>query len=182
MSADGYTLAEMLAALAILGLAFGGLAEGARALAQMQSRAVAVAGEATSDVTVQLRLQQVVSGAGPFFSDGRGGLRGDARRVDLQCGAQPCSARVEERGGRFSLVTAVGARERRILLAGPASFSFVDQDGFAAEWPTERLRPTRLRDLLLRSDQAGTVLATARLWNEEPQGCVFDAIAQGCRS
>lgn len=185
MSDDGYTLAEMLAALAILGLAFGGLTEGARVIGQLQTKAAGVARTTADDRKAQSALETLVAGRGPFISDGRGGFQGTPSGFAFDCEAGRCGAQIATARGRTWLVIQRGGQQQQVPInASDAVFAYADSGGSSANWPSAEPRPIALTTVLLRagSTDGQRPLAAARIWIEEPAACVFDAIAQGCRA
>jgi prepilin-type N-terminal cleavage/methylation domain-containing protein len=183
MSADGYTLTEMLAALAILGLAFGGLTEGARVIGATQARTLTLARRAEAGRGAQAALERTLEGQGPFVSDGRGGFNGAPTAFSFDCQAGRCGAQILPGEGHDWLIVREGSRQSRSALpASGGAFAFVDAFGRSPVWPANPPRPTRLTSVLVEGPQDARVLAAAHLWTEEPRDCVFDAIAQGCRS
>ena len=184
MSEAGYTLAEMLAALAILGLTVAGLTEGTRVIGRLQAKATGAAQAAAADRRAETALDGLMAGQGPFVSDGRGDLRGDTSSFEFGCGAGRCGAAiVKDRGRTWLVVHRGGQRQRTALAAEGATFSYADSEGSASLWPSGSPRPQVLTAVLLRASERGgdRTLAAAHLWIEEPRNCVFDAIAQGCR-
>ncbi len=185
MSEAGYTLAEMLAALAILGLTVAGLTEGTRVIGRLQAKATGAAQAAAADRRAEMALDGLMAGQGPFVSDGRGDLRGDASSFAFGCGAGRCGAAIVKDQGRTWLVVHQGGQQHRTALAAQgAAFSYADSEGSASFWPSGSPRPRSLTAVLLQTTGRGgeRSLAAAHLWIEEPRNCVFDAIAQGCRS
>ncbi|HEX7761128.1 MAG TPA: prepilin-type N-terminal cleavage/methylation domain-containing protein [Caulobacteraceae bacterium] len=185
MNDDGYTLAEMLAALAILGLAFGGLTQGARVIGQLQTKAAATARTTADDRRAQAALESLMARRGPFTSDGRGAFQGTASGFTFDCEAGRCGVEVVKAQDRAWLVIHQGGQQQRIVLSAPnAAFAYVDATGSSPIWPNAQARPTALTTVLLQGAGPGgsRPLAAARVWVEEPANCVFDAIAQGCRA
>ena len=185
MSEAGFTLAEMLAALAILGLTVAGLTDGTRVIGRLQAKATGAAQAAAADRRAEAALDSLLSGQGPFVSDGRGDLRGDASSFAFDCAAGRCGAAIVKDQDRAWLVVHRGGQQHRTVLAAPgAAFSYADSEGSASLWPSGSPRPQALTAVLLRASERGgeRTLAAAHLWIEEPRNCVFDAIAQGCRS
>jgi len=69
MNDHGYTLAEMLAALLIIGLAMAGLTQAVRVLGLLQSSATRAAGEQRALRRVEVDFVGLLDGHGPFRSD-----------------------------------------------------------------------------------------------------------------
>lgn len=185
MSDDGYTLAEVLAALVILGLAFGGLAEGARVIGGMQTAATRDAHGAAAERSADEALGRLVEQHGPFISDGRGGFTGLPTNFSFDCdNGSRCGAEVTTNLDGAWLTVLQDAARRRIRLPSDAAprFSYIDANGASPQWPVTEGRPRTLKAIVLQSHSEPTAsLAVARLWVDESANCVFDSIAQDCR-
>jgi prepilin-type N-terminal cleavage/methylation domain-containing protein len=184
MNDEGYTLVEMLVALAIISLAFGGLVESGRLVGRLQSNALHSAHELASDATASRALRDVLQDAGPFLSDGVGGFVGDASRFSFDCGAAArCGARIELGRRGVRLVT---FEDNRVLaqaaVPDAAAFRYIDDVGDATAWPLPDRKVSPLRDIALFGDRNGRdALASIKLPADEPLGCVFDVVSQICR-
>lgn len=182
MSDDGYTLAEALAALAILGLAIGGLGLVVSLIARQQLTALRLhdrlaetraADRALYDLTVDVDLR---------------GLTGDAGGLSFPCGAATCGATLRPVGRRTWLILRVpSGASRRLRLGEPdVRFGYVGVGGAVDAWPqpapvgqTAAMEP--LRAIVLRTREDAIPLAVTRSWRREPRDCQFDAIAGACR-
>jgi len=181
MSDDGYTLAEMLAALAILGMAMGGLGLVTSLIARQQL--------AAHRVSIRLAEERAADHAlGLWLADqDPASLSGDDRRLSAACGPATCTARLEADKSRTVLILqGRSGAARRLRLRQPGlRFGYSDDLGQVAAWPrpgdgeggTKTLAP---RAIVLTA-ASNAPLALARVWPREPRDCQFDAIAGACR-
>lgn len=179
MTDDGYTLAEMLAALAILGMALGGLGLVTSLIARQQLASNRVSTRLIEDRAVDRAL-------GLWLADQDATtLSGDDRRLSGTCGPATCTARLDaDRRRTVLILQARSGSARRLRLRQPhVRFGYRDSRGEVAAWP----RPDEgdAQDLAPRAivlaGTNGAPLAVARVWPREPRDCQFDAIAGACR-
>jgi hypothetical protein len=188
MSQAGYTLAETLAALLIIGLAFGGLTEGMRVIGMVQSGAARTTSDATRRWAAQDALIRLLDQKGPFRSDDAKRFVGDRSGFSFDCGqSQPCGARIATSGGETRLTVADAGGETSVVSLAPVSsarFAYDDKKALAETWPPAPGERRLLRSVILvgQSPFGEVPLVTARLWREQEVGCQFDPIAQDCRS
>ncbi len=186
MNDDGYTLAEMLAALAILGLAIGGLGLVVSLIARQQLTAMHLQNRLTDARAADRALTTLVAdelAAGADLRD----LRGDAGGLWFACGTATCAARLTPDGRRTMLLLRdrSGAGRRLRLRAPNLRFSYVGASGSVEGWPAPP-RPGDIaqeqapRAIILRSVAAP--LAVTPIWRREPRDCQYDAIAGACRA
>jgi hypothetical protein len=182
---DGYTLAEALAALAILGLALGGLGLVVSLIARQQLTALHLHDRLTDARAADRALATLVTGELAAGADLRD-LRGDAGGLWFACGTVTCAARLTPDGRRTLLLLRdrSGAGRRLRLRAQNLRFSYVGALGAVDGWPA----PARPGDgaqapstIILRSTAAAP-LAVTRVWRREPRDCQYDAIAGACRT
>jgi prepilin-type N-terminal cleavage/methylation domain-containing protein len=185
---DGYTLLEVLVALAMLSLAVTGFSRALEVLAKWQR-----ATEATTVATAQPRRAQVlmeraIDTLGPFRSDHPEGFSGDARGFRFACGgASACSMHVSTDGSGAVAVGVTGADGSSRLLplgeAGPAHFVYRGSETVADTWPPASggLQVLRSISLVGQGSEAWRPILVARLWKEQPADCLFDAVMQDCR-
>ena len=187
MSQAGYTLVEMLAALAIVGLAMTGAAESAHALKVLQDGAVSDLGRDAGLVQARRALERLVAGEGPFRENDPARFVGDARKLRFECGAsEPCTGellatrdeiwlKIRDRHGWSGQVLLPGLQNARFLYA--------DVDGTGRVWPTGIQGRADLTEVILATDLAqGTKpVAVARLWNQQQVRCDYDPIIVDCR-
>lgn len=190
MNDDGYTLAEMLAALAILGLAIGGLGLVVSLISRQQWTAQRLhdrlADARAADRALDVLFANELA-AGANLRD----LQGDTEGLSFTCGTARCAAQLRSDGKRTLLLlrdrSGVGRRLR--LRARNLRFSYVGASGASDGWPAPRLGDTppddskksAPRTIILRSDAAAP-LAVARIEAREPRDCRYDTIAAACRA
>lgn len=185
MSDAGYTLAETLAALAVLSLAVGGLTAAAQGLAQRQRLVADTLLDAEGPRAAQAALERLLETAGPFRSHEPDRFRGAARRLQFDCGApEPCAAElVDATGGQALRLTSPGQVRTLALRRAGLRFRYRGSEGPADAWPPAAARRQALRSVALVAGDApgGLALAEARVWAEQPLACQFDVILQDCR-
>lgn len=188
MSQAGYTLAETLAALLIIGLAFAGLTEGVRVIGLFQTATARTTKDVAALWTSQNALDQLLRRQGPFRSDDPKRLVGDKTGFSFDCGAKsPCGARLMA-NGHEPLLRVVDSGGEVAVTSLPnvdsASFAYSDSGQVNANWPPSPGERRLLKSIFLVGHSAlGDVpLATARLWREQEVDCHFDPIAQDCRT
>ena len=183
MSDDGYTLAEMLAALAMLGMAMGGLGLVASLIARQQLASnrihVRLIDDRAADRALTLWLDQ---------QDART-LSGDAHVLSATCGESACEARLKVDKQRTVLVLSgrSGPTRRLRLRQRDVRFGYVDSKGEVAAWPRADVSEVKAEEAILRAVRltasgATAPLAVARIWPREPRDCQFDAIIGACRT
>ncbi len=186
MSEDGYTLVEMLAALAIIGFALSGLLESLNAIRLTQAGAARGVNDAQSLARARRDLGRLFQGQGPFRSDDKAGLTGDAGALAFACGKGRCTARLVADG-----------KDSRMMLAGPegwtdtaplpgvaaARFVYVDAKGQIDAWPPVDQHRRMLGSVAVLAGPGGDAAAVAstRMWLDEAPDCQFDPIAEDCR-
>jgi prepilin-type N-terminal cleavage/methylation domain-containing protein len=184
---QGYTLVEMLAAMAILGLAIGGLAESVHAIGRAQAHAAAALREDQALGQARRSLERLLAAAGPFRADDPDAFDGGGRQLSFACGQARCAARLN--GSVLRVRGEAGAGADVPLPEGRrARFLYVDSRGRTSEaWPSPdpaRLdRPSRLAavSIVAAGGPAAPALATAALLVDEPVDCAFDAVGGDCR-
>ena len=180
MSDEGYTLAEMLAALAILGMAVGGLGLVTSLIARQQL--------AASRVSARLMEDRAAERALTLWLDGQDAatLTGDDRTLSATCDPATCTARLQTDRQRTMLILhSRSGPARRLRLRQPnVRFGYRDIRGETAAWPRTdgegEVADVPPRAIVLTAANK-TILAVARVWPREPRDCRFDAIAGACR-
>lgn len=183
MSDDGYTLAEALAAIVMIGLAIGGLAEAAHVIGRLQERSTASLQVGARGQALQQGLDRHLQAVEPVWSD-RGGVQASARSAVLPCGyGALCRLDLERsaEGERLSLRDARG-RTRSVALGATrgARFEYVDDDGVHEVWPPAAMPRRTLRAIAVVDGKRP--LAVGRIWPAQPKPCVFDSVVGECRS
>jgi prepilin-type N-terminal cleavage/methylation domain-containing protein len=181
MTDDGYTLAEMLAALAILGMAVGGLGLVTSLIARQQLAAHRVSTRLAESRAADRALGLWLADQDPTT------LRGDGRRLSAACGQATCTARLEADKLRTVLILqGRSGTVRRFRLRQPRlGFGYSDGLGQVAVWSRrgsnegegDGLAPRAI--VLTATNDAP--LAVARVWPREPRDCQFDVIVGACR-
>jgi prepilin-type N-terminal cleavage/methylation domain-containing protein len=187
MSDDGYTLVEMLAALAIVALAMAGLAEGARTIGRIEASATRTIGHDQALARAERGLARVFAGAGPFKSDDRNGLAGGSTNLTFVCGSgAQCAAGLIDQGGD-EVLTLSGADgwTDAVRLPGvrQARFTYGDGRSRLDDWPPGGSRRERLRSVAIVATSASepSPIVAVRLWAEQAADCQFDPVIADCR-
>lgn len=175
---DGYTLAETLVALLILGLAMGGLMQASLLLGHLQQNAQRNLNTFEAGRRLQQEFSVLFADYGPFPSSSRI-LEGAAEGFQFACGTSLCGARLTD--GRLELRAPAASQ---VELGGrfAGHFEYVGDAGASDDWPGDGRAEQRLQAVQLVDGGHGDVpIATARVWKQEAPGCVFDTIAKDCR-
>jgi prepilin-type N-terminal cleavage/methylation domain-containing protein len=187
VSEAGYTLTETLAALAVIGLAIGGLSLGMQVVGAQQAALGGVVLTAQSARAAETWLERRLADAAPFRAHEPERLSGDAEGFRFDCArAQPCAAGIvdDDRGRRLRLFAGEG-EPLTFRLADDAATRFVYRgagDLLAAWPPTGGARQALSSVALLQGEgPAQRVVFETRIRIEQPLDCQFDAILQDCR-
>jgi hypothetical protein len=186
MNDDGYTVAEVLAALVMIGLAIGGLTMGVRVIGQIQISAVRAAAADTAMRGVQDGLTGLLADQGPFTIKDPDAFVGSGRGFSFRCiRPSPCGAQLSAAGGGLDLILQTGSRaSQTLILPGTtaAHFAYASERGVSLFWPPKTDSAQTLRSVTLVRDQAGGApIASARIWREQPADCAFDPVSGDCR-
>jgi hypothetical protein len=185
---DGYTAAEALAALAILGLAMAGLTTSMGLIGAGQKKARAQLEQAVAQRAINQRLEGLLALDGPFRSDQTSHLVGDGQSIELDCGGfSRCAARIEE--GRLIVRNGQGQETTLTLPDGPGPrFVYVGSYSRGDVWPPASLPPPApswqgLKAVAIQagSDTVKAPLAVARVWRQQRADCEYDVVIQDCR-
>lgn len=181
----GYTAMEALAALAILGLALGGLTGGLKVIALGESRAAAKVAGSFDLGTADRELAALVQGQGPFRSDEPDAFTGDARSFEFPCGSGTCGAELTDVG---LTVTQPPAAPRTIPLSGAdrLQFSYVGSQSQVPAWPAAPPSGTAqpwqvLQTILLQDAASGEPVVATRITIQQAADCQYDGIIKDCR-
>lgn len=184
MSRAGYTAPEALAALAMIGLAIGGLTTSLTLIGAHQSRAQALLTQSTRQREASLQLATLLSQAGALRSDRPERLTGSPQRFQIACGAEVCSAELLD--GRLVTTNAAGrARTAPLPSGADPAFEYVTISQVSPTWPP-RLEPEEpwqvLRAVTIRArDKGGQTLAWAMAWRHQRYDCEYDPVIEDCR-
>lgn len=181
MNDDGYTLAEALAAMLILGLAMGGLIEGARVMGRMQTPIVA----SRADDQALRRAEAAFAGLVKLRVGGDQTLAGNAQGFTFDCAAAACGLSLARKGGQMTLILRRGevAQSFPLPQAGNISLVYLARDGRFDHWPQPGSSRALDGMMIVGTSAQGEVpLVIARSWIEHPKTCEFDMIAKGCRT
>lgn len=188
MSEAGYTLAEALAALVILGLAVGGVTAATTTLGRMQGAVARDLREGGDDREAGRAFSNLLATGGSALGAPSGALKGAARRLQFDCGRTSACGAELRRDAKGLKLALTGAEERDLVLpraAGDAHFIYIGALTSGEQWPPakpgagERLRAVAVVDEDPRGD---TPLAVAHIWPEQPFDCAFDPISRDCRT
>lgn len=181
MNEDGYTLAEVLAAMLILGLAMGGLVEGSRIIGRMQTPIVAT----RRDDQILRRAEASISGLLKRRAGGDQTLTGDAQGFQFSCGQRLCGLALTSDGRKLALSVRRGEVAQTFPLphAGKISLVYLARDGRFDRWPQPDSKRVLDGVMIVETSAQGELpLVVARSWIEHPKTCEFDMIARGCRT
>ncbi len=190
MSQDGYTLAETLAALVMIGLAMGGLTAGVRVIGINQSAADRRLTQTKVGLETDRTLGRLFAGQGPFNTNDVQGLRADEHALDFECGAAVrCGAWMtkDTKGIGLSVVDPHGRTSVPLPGVRSARFAYVGSTATTEVWPPnlrDQADSETLRSVLVLADRgAGEApIASARIWRQQPLSCAFDPISETCRT
>jgi hypothetical protein len=183
---DGYTAAEALAALAILGLAMGGLTASMGLIGLGQRTARAQLEQSARERTIDQRLELMLAHGAPFRSDQIGNLVGDGQSLGLDCGGgRRCAARIE---GDLLVIQSQSGSESKLGLPRGDQPRFVYVGSYSASdiWPPRPLPAPAwqsLKAVVVQSQIGGREkpLALAKVWRQQRVDCEYDVVIQDCR-
>jgi hypothetical protein len=183
MKQDGYVAADALAALAIVGLAVGGLLAGLHVIASAEAGVGATLGQAVSARDAAGELSSLVRDRGPFRSDSAD-FAGGSQSFRFACGMVICGADIEP--GRLLVHGPSGVAEVKLPGARQATFRYLGEATAVDTWPpTPRRPPERpwqvLKAIVLQEADAQHPLTVTRIWAEQAANCDFDVVSRDCR-
>ncbi|TAJ28466.1 prepilin-type N-terminal cleavage/methylation domain-containing protein [Bosea sp. (in: a-proteobacteria)] len=185
MSDAGYTLTETLTALAIVGMAVGGLSAGVAMVGKTQAAVTSTVADVQAVQSAQIGIQRLFEGQGPFRSHEPQRLSGDGRGMHFICGRETvCKIEIDEAAALLKLRVDAGGRVRSLALRqpGPARFVYQGSLGPSSAWPPVGVERQVLRSVsLVRGEHDPTPLIEVQVWREQPQTCAFDVVLQDCR-
>jgi hypothetical protein len=190
MKDDGYTLAEMLIAFVMIGLAVGGLTQGTRLIGLMQASAATAVQQARSLRLAHEGMDRLLQGQGPFSTRDRsaGAFNGSSTGFSFDCAKiSRCGAslRTDDHGALLSISGPTG-QATTMALPGiiSARFLYGGDSLVGPVWPLATDKPQSLKWITLVRDRAGdpTPVMSVRLWVDEVPTCQFDTITRDCRN
>lgn len=175
---EGYTLAEMMAGLLVLGLAIGGLGQGVRVLARYQGATTAVVERTTSLETVRREMAGMIGSASEA-----GKLTGTATGFQTPCAPQPCAAVLGREAGEEALILTVGGERISLPLppGGAYRLAYLAADGRHETWPAAETPADRLRGVGLFAGGDDLPAAYVAVREEQSMRCEYDVIGAACR-
>lgn len=187
MREDGYTLAEALAAMLIIGLAMGGLFEGARVLSRMQAATTTAVAEGRELRRASAAFTRLVSSSEMADAGLAGTLRGGPTRLVYDCGAKASCEAVLRSGGDGSWLEVQAAegprRTFRLVQGRNPRLVYISTHGRFLSWSSDLKHGTlRAVTIELPSGGADLPLISARVWIEQSRACEFDLISKACRT
>jgi len=187
MSEAGYTLTETLAAMAVIGLAMGGLSLGMQVLGGQQGAVGATVLKAQEVRAAQAWLEGRLADHGPYRAHEAGRLAGTADTVAFDCGAAAdcvLSFEYHERGRRLKVFRGQGEPvSYRLPTRGPTRFVYRGAGEIELAWPPVGGTRQALRSISLLQGEPGREAAVfeARVWTEQPLDCAYDPVIEDCR-
>ena len=179
VSEAGYTLAEVLAAMLIVGLALGMLFEGVQSISKLQVRATETVNDARTLGQAERALAALL--AEQAETDAR--LVGDGTSFAFACPAGACSASlsVDPKAATLRIVRGKAVQFYALPIQGPVKLVYEGADGRYEVWPSSE-RQVALRGVsVVGAAGENNPLVVARPWIEQPRTCEFDMIARACR-
>lgn len=171
----GYTLVEMLAALAVIGMAFGGLAAGSHILLRQQRNTTSDVATSEAFAATQASLEKVLSNV-------KSGdvLFADARRIEFACEAGGHCAPGDLARDDIVSSARVGAGRVAVAPARGYRFLFWTAAGQTPLWSSES--KNALAGVALTEDTPrATPIALVRLREEQAFRCEYDVVIASCR-
>lgn len=185
MRDDGFTLTEMLAALLIIGLAFGGLFEATRQIGRVQTKAGQRVAESRSLREAESRFQAWLDTQEAAAAIEGARFNGDARSMTYPCGAGTCRLSLTNAGDRWEVGLSGRDQGAQTLSLGRASdphLVYDAIDGRFDHWPPSgRFRSLRAVSIVQSGDDGDQPVLTARTWIEQTRTCQYDLISRACR-
>ena len=184
---DGYTLAECLVAMFVVGLAVSGLSAGLLTVSKMHGASERLERQDQSVRTARQALDGLLAQQGPFASPGGSKFNGDSKGFRFECGPAKaiCGSWVTTTSDGLALTVADQHARHDLPLPGftGAKFNYAGSLTLGPTWPAQIQDPQTLRSIGLVGETRQGVLpvASVRVWIDQPTTCAFDAIAQACR-
>lgn len=184
---DGYTLAEALAALLILGMAMTGLFAGTRVLVQAQGRTSNLVADDRAIAQARTAFDGAATNAWATRALLANRFDGDARGFRYSCNGLTtvCGVSLSDNGAD-SLLLVIGPdgdRTRWKLPHGRAAYLVYNStSGGFRGWQAGNNHGLLRSISVVRPVGGGdSPMISARLWIEQSQTCEFDTITRACR-
>jgi hypothetical protein len=185
---DGYTAAEALAALSILGLAMAGLTTSMGLIGKGQLKARAQLEQSMLQRAADQKLERLLAREAPFRSDQASHLVGGDHSFEVGCGgAQRCVVRIDD--GALAVRDHNGIEASLRLPDGQEPrFVYIGSYNSSDVWPPAPLPPPApawqsLDAVMIQSQVDGSEkpLAVAKVWLQQRVDCEYDVVIQDCR-
>jgi prepilin-type N-terminal cleavage/methylation domain-containing protein len=183
----GYTLTEVLAAMAVIGLAAGGLSLGMQVLGAQQGNVGAIVLKMQDVRAAEAWLTRRLAEHAPFRAQAPETLSGGAEGFRFDCNAAaPCSAELKAPEGNTVLTLTGGDAVRRFRLPGDgqtARFVYTGGGHLHAAWPPTGGGGRSLASIALVQGEghAASPILNVRIHADQPLDCAFDAVLGDCR-
>jgi prepilin-type N-terminal cleavage/methylation domain-containing protein len=189
LSEKGYTLAETLVALMVVGIAMAGLARGVTVLNSLQKGASSSVGRQWDLRRAREGLTALLEAQGPFLTgeSSSADFNGTARDFKFLCGgALRCGASLtnSDSGMRLQMHGPSGAAViADIPGVSRAAFAYGSDRSFGPDWPTTSDKPRALRWIFVGedTDKGLKPLFSVPIAVDQAADCQFDTITRTCR-
>jgi prepilin-type N-terminal cleavage/methylation domain-containing protein len=186
----GYTLAEMLVALMIIGLLMAGLGRGVSLLSNLQGAASTSIGRHWEIRNARENLASLLDGRGPFLTAGPSAsdFSGSPHDFKFNCGsASRCGASLSEDGSAVRLQISRPSGDTvvaRLPGVSHASFLYGSDQSFGSDWPRQSDKPQALRWIFITEEPSGgpKPLFSVPVLVDQAADCQFDTITRTCRN
>lgn len=180
MKRQGYTVAEVMAALLILGLAFTALFQGTWAIRRSQAQTAQRMESGRAADAARSALVRFLSQPGAPAE----ALLGTAAGLSMRCGSVPCTltVTVDNKGSRLVSELDGQRTERALQGVKRPAMRYLTSAGELDRWPAPAANQVRLVAVAIVDEGANaSPVATVRLWSQQPQDCMFDSISAQCQ-
>ena len=182
----GYTLAETLAALVIIGLSTTGLMAGVHSLGRLETHAAADTRGSGLEARLDRSLKAMLADVG---ARGERDFVGDAQGFSFACGSARCGMSLQSLNGETEIRFQTARQISNVAVSGREGqrleLTYLTPTRTLPSFPDPSppsTGPEPLTGVQISFGGQGPLLAHARVWADEPRDCVFDAILRGCRS
>lgn len=183
---DGYTLAEALAALLILGMAMTGLFAGTRLLVQAQGRTSKVIADDRAMTSARGAFEASATNASAIKAVLAERFDGSVRAFQYPCArAAGCGVSLSDRGvdGVMTVIGPDGRETQWKLPHGRGAYLVYNSTsgGFRGWQADDNHGLLRSINVVRPAGDGDAPMISARLWIEQSQTCEFDTITRACR-